>query len=388
MDKDKEEPDASGFSGELSFVFGSQRPSTVGVSCFSLFPRPAAPRARLSPPQVGRTKEAQLAHSEELYQQATAAFERGEHVQAAKHARDSLSLLDSVLEGQEGEEDGSRKHPAYINLLYVVGVTSYHAHLQRGADREGELENSLSALCECLVLLRTHRGDEHENTISCARQVAKVLRERGQHAEAARVGGSCLGVMRRVLGDEHEDTLCAMIEQAEVLWEAGERDEAVTLALEHLALLERVLGEDKAPDIARTMHGLLLPLYRVKRYQEGERLAERCWPLCRQALRAEDPVALDAMHMLAVFLYHNDKDERARNTWKVCLGMYRNAMGEEAPDTLRVKHCFGVASFEAGDREGARAVLRECLEQLEDKFGASHYRVRPTREALAMVMLL
>ena len=64
MDKDKEEPDASGFSGELSFIFGSQRTSTVGVSCFFLFPRPAPLRAHLSPPQVGRTRSPHLRRRE------------------------------------------------------------------------------------------------------------------------------------------------------------------------------------------------------------------------------------------------------------------------------------------------------------------------------------
>ena len=68
-----------------------------------------------------------------------------------------------------------------------------------------------------LCLLKMQEGPltatwerESENTMSCARQVAMVLRERGQHAEAARVNGSCLPFMRRVLGEEHPDTLDAM----------------------------------------------------------------------------------------------------------------------------------------------------------------------------------
>lgn len=156
------------------------------------------------------------------------------------------------------------------------------------------------------LLLRTHRGDEHESTMSCARQVAMVLHERGQHAEAARVNCSCLPFMRRVLGDEHTDTINAMHEQAGVLWDSGERQEAVRVALEHVGLMERVKGEEDEM-VVSTMHGILQAMHQTKMFEAGERLGSGAGP-CAAGCWARN--TLDAMHLLAAFLYPNDKEER------------------------------------------------------------------------------
>lgn len=109
----------------------------------------------------------------------------------------------------------------------------------------GDIGKALALAREAFDRYRSNYfGPDHPFTLACAINVAIILRNAGERAEARELNERTVGRLRAGLGAEHPAVLCCMTSLSNDFAVAGDNDRAHALALETLELSRRVRGAD------------------------------------------------------------------------------------------------------------------------------------------------
>ena len=100
------------------------------------------------------------------------------------------------------------------------------------------------------MIVRRVLGPDHPDTLATVNNLAGVLNDQGEHAEAEKMYRDVLAVQRRVLGPEHPSTLMTGNNLAVTLDCLGKYAEAAAMLREVLDVERRVLGPEHPKTVA------------------------------------------------------------------------------------------------------------------------------------------
>jgi tetratricopeptide (TPR) repeat protein len=261
---------------------------------------PDAVRARLQR-TLGRTY-AKLGETEP----ALAAFDHaaraaGEGVAGAA-LRDELALdrIDALVAASRATEalaaiealESAR--PALPPRLRIgVGLARGHALTTVG--RNDEAETLLRALAE---ESRTRFGDDDAQTLTARHNLASVLQQGGEFAEAAAISAEVLARREAVYGPDHPETLYSLNHLAAVHQQMGEVARAEPLMRRVVEARTRVLGA-RHPSTLTSQRNLAVLMIASGRQAEGVAIMQPVVEAWRAQRGPAAPVTLSAQQILA-----------------------------------------------------------------------------------------
>jgi hypothetical protein len=133
------------------------------------------------------------------------------------------------------------RSPFHCCVFIINSRSHVHAHLC--------VCKHVTHVPQALPVVRRVLGPEHPDTLGTAANLAGVLNDLGEHAEAAATLREVLDVVTRVLGAEHPSTLQKANNLAVMLYCQGKHAEAAAMLREVLNVERRVLG----PEHPKTM---------------------------------------------------------------------------------------------------------------------------------------
>ena len=227
---------------------------------------------------------------------APAYFGLGEYARAQRLMEESIALLRTTLDPRDLQIAASLGYLAQIRMtagdapaaesLYhlALDVRRGHVHAPEGPDTTRLLSGLGSALqkqgrhaeAEAVLrsVLRIERGRVPVDSLGLAqvaRNLAHVLRDRGDHAAAAPLYAETHAVHRSIFGDEHPETANSLVNVAASRVRLDDLAGAEPLYRRALATKQRLLGAAH-PDVAGDAVGLAELLMRTGALAEAESL--------------------------------------------------------------------------------------------------------------------
>jgi tetratricopeptide (TPR) repeat protein len=221
-----------------------------------------------------------------------------------------------------------------------------HDNLARMLRESGSLDEAESCFRELYGLLKA-RNERDSETLSCLNQLAVTLQKRGKHEEGIQMHRECLKLRRGILGEDHDDTLQSASNLAVMLSEQEDLSEEDFAEARHLYVLA-ISGREKSkgvdhPATLYTVSNLakLLSERAPERceaiFLEAEALHERATVQLTQKLGPSHPLALTVAHNRGSHWIVWDRDSEMRTAaLQLCQQVlkYRTEkLGKEHPDT-------------------------------------------------------
>ena len=218
---------------------------------------------------------------------------------------------------------------------------------------------------------RDRLGDDHEDTLAAAHNLARALLEMGRHAESRDLNQDTFARRRRVLGHDHFDTLHSAHNLAINLRELGDVQAAHDLNQDTLARHRRVRGHDhrgtlnSATILAHDLRAL--GEVQAARDLNHDTLARR-----RRILGHDHPDTLNSAHNLAYDLRALGQVQAARDLDHDTLARRRRILGHDHPDTLNSAHNLAYDLRALGEVQAACDLDHDTLGRRRRVLGPDH----------------
>ncbi|MFY1634850.1 tetratricopeptide repeat protein [Solwaraspora sp. WMMB335] len=280
-------------------------------------------------------------------------------------AQHLLALLDTTA------DHGDRHH-----LALLANAT---ADMARALSRSGA-SRTAGAMCRAAMARCAALGEEHPAMLHTRHQLAWIVADGGDFAQAEAIYHDVLRIRIRVLGPSHPDTLDSRHEFAWIAtclgrWAEAERryrdalrdrlihqgpDAEGTLTTRHelsyaivrqdrlsealhafrdvLRDRQRVLGENH-PQTLQTQHALAWITAKQGRWAEAEAMYRRLLDL-RRVLETDHPHVLLTRHELAWTIARQGRRAEAESLYRYVLQGRSRVLGHDHPDTETTQHAF------------------------------------------------
>jgi len=251
----------------------------------------------------------------------------------------------------------------------------------------GELHNAVGGF---RAILESRRDDDTKlcsKTLHAIGNLAAVLRQTGQLAEAEELAREQVAGTARLLGSAHPDTLGATSNLVQVLSEAGKQDEAEPICTELLEASRQTLGA--AHEATLIAQSALAQVYLAQgRHDAAE-------PLVRDDLASSTVVhgsrhsdTLVALSNLANVLTVQHKLTEAEPLMRQHVALCREVHGVRHPHTLVAIHnLVELLRRQGGAEAEAEPLLREQSEASARVLGPDHPDTVDASESLAALLV-
>jgi len=202
-------------------------------------------------------------------------------------------------------------------------------------------------------------------------EIADLLLDQGQYAEAEKTLRRVLEVHARLSGPEDFATLKTRTSLASALEQQGKSSEAETQYRAVFKLATDVWG----PEDWRTLTargGLASALGDQGKLAEAEAEYREVLTLREKSLGSESRDTLMARHNLATMLSRQDKYAEAEAEFRLVLRLREKVLGSENPDTLMTRSNLGNLLAKQGKYREAENELREVIALKEKILGPRH----------------
>jgi tetratricopeptide (TPR) repeat protein len=152
-----------------------------------------------------------------------------------------------------------------------------------------------------LAWTRKQWRQEHFNIVPAIVDLAQVLAEKTEFAEAERLYRQAILIRQKGLGRDHPATTEIQMQLARVLFDAGRREEAILLGRETLASRQTRLGSDH-PRVALSALDFAAMSSESGDHAGAEKLAREAYAVLRKGLGDAHPDTTAAMVGLAEIL--------------------------------------------------------------------------------------
>jgi tetratricopeptide (TPR) repeat protein len=202
-------------------------------------------------------------------------------------------------------------------------------------------------------------------------EIADLLLDQGQYAEAEKTLRRVLEVHTRLSGPEDFATLKTRTSLASALEQQGKAAEAETQYRAVFKLATDVWG----PEDWRTLTargGLASALSDQGKLAEAEAEYREVLALREKSLGSESRDTLLARHNLATMLSRQDKYAEAEKEFRLVLRLREKVLGPEHPDTLMTRSNLGNLLAKQGKFQEAESELRDVIALKEKVLGPRH----------------
>jgi len=225
--------------------------------------------------------------------------------------------------------------------------------------------------CRMLKEQERLRGAEHPETLRSINNLANLLRDKGDYAEAESFYRRALTGREKTLGSEHQHTRVTEICLAILLKLKGDYKGAEPLLRHALASDEEESGPDH-PDTLGSVNNLAVVLYEQGDYSGAEPLYRRALAGREKALGPEHPDTLDSVNNLAILLKVQSDYAGAESLHRRAFSGREKTFGPGHPATLRSVHNLANLLREKGDYAGAEPLCHRALAGRETALGTEH----------------
>jgi CHAT domain-containing protein len=198
-----------------------------------------------------------------------------------------------------------------------------------------------------------------------------ALYQRGEYAEAAKIGERILAIREKSLGPEHPDTAASLNDLADQYVSMGDYARAEPLNQRALAIREKMLGPEH-PDTAISLNNLA-SLHQAKGdYARAEPLYKRALAICEKTLGPEHPNTAIALDNLGGLYQIIGDYARAEPLYKRSLAISEKALGPEHPGTAMSLNNLAELYRLTGDYARAEPIHQRALAVREKVLGPEH----------------
>jgi tetratricopeptide (TPR) repeat protein len=161
---------------------------------------------------------------------------------------------------------------------------------------EGDFDQALPLLEQCLAEARRAKGDQHRDTLASCNNLATLHFHRKDYGAALPLAEEALAGTARNEGPEHVDTLICMSELSQLHRALGNHDAALPLTLECLAIRRRTLGAANESTI-ESMNSLATLYAEMGEIRKAIEIFDEELAACRRTLGSEHPNTLTSICM-------------------------------------------------------------------------------------------
>ncbi|CAE7173956.1 GST1 [Symbiodinium microadriaticum] len=254
--------------------------------------------------------------------------------------------------------------------------------------QQGKLYDAEPFFRKALRGLRQELGDDHPDTLCCKTALAALLQDMGKHDEAALLRGKKEQAMAAPTGDDlrtREQRARGKLKAA--LAEHGPEHDVTRQGMRDLAAVLKEKGDFHEADMLYHMSGGPLSEEKPGTgAQASPHALRRNLQQTLEKLGATHPDSLGAMHSLACALHQQGERSEAEKLCSQALKGRREKMGRGHPDTLESMHEMGVLLKEAGRIQEAEQLFREGLESSRQTLGGVHQQTVDFNNSLARML--
>ncbi len=238
-------------------------------------------------------------------------------------------------------------------------------------DEQGQYAEAEKVYRGALEEYRRARGDEDKDVLTLRNNLAGALDDQGKYAEAETEYRAVIKLQEKVLGSEDPDTLQSRYNLANALDHQGKYAEAETEYRAVIKLKEKVLGPED-PDTLRSRNNLANALDHQGKYAEAETEDRAVLKLREKALGPEHPHTLSSRNNLAVRLDNQGKYAEAETEYRAVIKLEERVLGPEHPDTLGSRNNLALSLDEQGKHAEAETEYRKVIKLKEKVLGPEH----------------
>jgi tetratricopeptide (TPR) repeat protein len=235
----------------------------------------------------------------------------------------------------------------------------------------GQYADAEKLLRQLLELRMRILGPEDGGTVRTRANLAAVLLKLGNAIEAERQYREVIKISEKVVGPERLGTLIARGGLANALDDQQRYAESEAEYRQVLALREKVLGPEH-PDTLMSHHNLATSLSRQDKHAEAEAEFRRALSLRLKVLGPEHPDTLLTRVNLANVLTKQGKFREAESEYREIVPMDEKVLGKRHPDTLSLYFNFALSLARAGKLREAEPFARKALEGAQEVLGIDH----------------
>jgi len=201
-----------------------------------------------------------------------------------------------------------------------------------------------------------------------------VYRNLGLYEQARPLLEEALRTRQDLLGEEHPDVAHSLNGLAIVLWRAGDYDAARSLLERALKIREEALGPDHS-EVAKSLASLAGLLNETGDYEGARPLYERALTIEEKIFGPEHPEVAYSLNGLAILLKDTGNHDAAQPLFERAVAILEKARGPDHPDVATSLNNLAILLSETGDYEGAIPVFERALTIFEKIFGPDHPNV-------------
>jgi tetratricopeptide (TPR) repeat protein/tRNA A-37 threonylcarbamoyl transferase component Bud32 len=246
----------------------------------------------------------------------------------------------------------------------------------------GLYDRAVTVHTEARTVREAALGPDHPDTLTSRSNLAAVLRDAGQVAEAIALDEATLKRRTATLGPDHIDTLKSRNNLALKYVDAGRLKEAIALFESTLKLYETKVGRDDSLTFM-CRHNLANAYQAAGRIADCIALHEENLKINESKLGRDHPDTVDARDSLAIAYDRAGRSAEAIALHEVTLPIREKKLGPDHPLTLSSRNNLAVAYVGAGRLKEAIPLLEVTLALREKKLGPVHPLTLSSRNNLA-----
>lgn len=247
-------------------------------------------------------------------------------------------------------------------LLHATAVTM---------NAMGLYERAQTTIESALAIRREALGSDHADTMESLTELASVLVNRGEYADAAERYGESVEARRRTLGADHLSTLSSMNGLAATLVHQGKLTEAEPVFREVLEKRRAAQGERHA-DTLLAMANICTVLQELGRFDEAAPYCHAALEGQRATLGDDHATTLMSIDAMGALLLGQGDLAGSEACYREALETRRRVLGNEHMQTLRSINNLGATLTTLGRHAEAEPYYREALATRERVLGPEH----------------
>ncbi len=221
-------------------------------------------------------------------------------------------------------------------------------------------------------------GEPGDETLArMLKDLAELLRDRGEYKPARQTFEQALAIFRARLGTAHVETVATTAALGTLLHEMGDFSAAEPLCREAVAAYLRLLraempiGSDLG--VADVLNNLGSVLQYTGDLEAAEPLYRRALAIRRELLRSDHPHVADSLNNLASLLLARGDAEGAAGLCAEALEMRIRTLPAGHPAIAATQYLYAQCLLQLRDPAGAESLARECLEIRRHALGDVHW---------------
>jgi hypothetical protein len=228
-------------------------------------------------------------------------------------------------------------------------------------------------------------GPEHPETATSLINLAGLLQDTNQLAEAELLIRRALAILEASYGSDHPDVAASLNNLAQLLLNTNRLAEAEPLMKRALAIAEASYGPDH-PKVSTCLNNLSLLLKDTNRLAEAEPLMKRALAIAEASYGSENPQLHTSLNNLALLLQDTNRLVEAEPLLRRGLAIAEASYGPDHPAVANALNNLALLLLDTNRLVEAEPLLRRGLAIAEASYGPDHPLVAAILKKQATVL--